>query len=223
MLRLRELFDDARAYRTDKRGYERRQLRQLGASRLDLEVVVKALDGALPVVVSAERASDILNLLALAKEHNLRLVLDVAGEAWKVAPQIAAANVPVIVHPMRAGPETFAALGSREDNAALLHAAGVTIALAYGEAHNARKLRQAVGNAIRAGLPARAALGACTETPARIFGMDGYGAPATGRVANVVVWSGDPFELSSRAERVFIRGREVSLRTRQTALLERYR
>ena len=104
-----------------------------------------------------------------------------------------------------------------------MHAAGVTIALSTGESHNARKLRQAAGNAVRAGLPADAALDAVTDAPARIMGLVAYGTPDAGRVANLVVWSGDPFELSTEVERVFVHGVETSLRSRQTALFERYR
>jgi len=223
MLRLRELFDDARAFKANPRGYDRRELRNLGASRLDLLTVVRALDGELPVFFHVDRASAIVSVLKLAADNNLDAVLASAAEAWKVASQIAAANVPAIVYPLDHGPRSFAALGAREDNAARLHRAGVRIALSTGSTHNARKLRQAAGNAVRAGLPHRAALDAVTDAPARICKMDDYGSLQKGRVANIAVWSGDPFELSSRGERMFIRGREVSLQSRQTALFERYR
>ena len=223
LLRLRELFDDARAYRANRAAYERRQLRELTTSRLDLETVVQALEGALPVVFHVDRASDIASILALSKEQKLRSVLASAAEGWKVAARIADARVPTIVYPFDHGPRTFSALGAREDNAALLHKAGVTLALSTGDTHNARKLRQAAGNAVRAGIPHDVSIDAVTDAPARILNMDTYGAPKQGRVANLVVWSGDPFEISSRAERVFIRGRAVELRSRQTALFERYR
>ncbi len=220
---LREVFDDARAFKADKAGYDRRQVRKLAASRRDLEVAARVLDGKLPVVLHADRAADLLNLLALAREYKLNAVLASAAEGWKVAKQIAAAKVPCIVYPLDNGPRDFAALGAREDNAALLAKAGVTVALSSGESHNARKLRQIAGNAVRAGMPHDAALDAVTDAPARIFGMAGYGSPKVGRVANLAVWSGDPFELSSRVEALVIRGAQVSLRSRQTALLERYR
>jgi imidazolonepropionase-like amidohydrolase len=224
MLRLRELFDDARAYRQNRAAYDRRQLRELDQSRLDLEAVVQALEGTLPVVFHVDRASDIVAVMALAKEQGVRAVIASAAEGWKVAARMAEARVPAIVYPLDHGPRSFAALGAREDNAALMHAAGVTLALSTGESHNARKLRQVAGNAVRAGLPHGAAIDALTDTPARIMGMNqSYGIPKSGRIANVVVWSGDPLELSTHAEKVFIRGRAVDLRSRQTALFERYR
>jgi imidazolonepropionase-like amidohydrolase len=224
LLRLRELFEDARAFKQNAAQFERRQLRRLAASRLDLAALRDALDGRLSVVFHVDRASDILAVLGLAKTHKLRPVLASAAEAWKVAREIAAAQVPVVVYPLDNLPRSFAALGSRDDNAALLSKAGVRLALSTGETHNARKLRQVAGNAIRGGLDRDQALAAVTREPARAVGLEKrYGSVEPGRVANLVVWSGDPFELSTRAEAVIIRGRNVSLRSRQTALFERYR
>jgi imidazolonepropionase-like amidohydrolase len=223
LLRLRELFDDARAYQRNRAGYDRRQLRELSASRLDFEAVVAALEGRLPVVIHVDRASDILAAMAFAEEHALRLVIASAAEAWQVKNELSAAKVPVVIYPFDHGPRSFAALGAREDNAAQLEAAGAVVALSTGESHNARKLRQAAGNAVRGGMSRDGALRAITDTPARIMGVEGYGTPEPGRVANLVVWSGDPFEVSTRVERMMIRGREASLRSRQTALFERYR
>jgi imidazolonepropionase-like amidohydrolase len=223
MLLLRELLDDGRLYRANRAAFDRRQLRRLAHGRLDYEVVARVLGAELPLVVHVDRASDILAVLALAAANQLRLVLASCAEAWKVADAIAKAKVPCIVYPLDHGPRSFAALGAREDNAALLHQAGVTVVLSTGESHNARKLRQEAGNAVRAGLPHAAALDAVTAAPAAALGMSDYGSPAPGRAANLVVWSDDPFELSTRVELVMIRGQLTSLRTRQTALLERYR
>jgi imidazolonepropionase-like amidohydrolase len=223
MLRLRELFDDARAYEKNKAAYTKGQLRELGTSRLDYEVVVRALAGTLPTVVHVDRASDIVNVLALAKANGLKLVLASGAEGWRVAKRIAKADAPVILYGLDHGPRSFSARYAREDNAKRLHKAGVRVAISVGSAHMARKLPQVAGNAVRAGLPYRAALDAVTRAPAEMLGMTDYGAVAPKKIANVVVWSGDPFELSSRATHVFIRGEKQSLRTRQTALFERYK
>ncbi len=223
LLRLRELFEDARDFAKNKAAYNRRQLRELGTSRLDYEVVVRALAAELPTVVHVDRASDIMRVLALGKKVGLRLVLASCAEGWRVAKHIATAKVPVILYGLDHGPRTFAARYAREDNAARLHRAGVAVALSTGSSHMARKLAQVAGNAVRAGLPYRAAIDAVTRAPARMLGMGDYGEIKANQVANVVVWSGDPFELSSRATHMFIRGLPASLRTRQTALFERYR
>jgi imidazolonepropionase-like amidohydrolase len=162
--------------------------------------------------------------LQLAKEFGIRPIIAGGAEAWKVARQLAAAKVPVLVNPLLPGPTSFDKLGARDDNAALLYAAGVNVVITTSDTHNARKLRQLAGNAVRAGLPYEAALAAITRAPAEAFGMaTQYGTIAPGKVANVVVWSGDPFETSSHPTAVVIRGHRVDLANRQTALLNRYR
>jgi imidazolonepropionase-like amidohydrolase len=224
LLRVREAFDDARTFTRTRAAWERNQSRPFAPSRLDLEALAKALGRKLPVVFHVDRASDILASLALAKELDLNPVIAGGAEAWKVAPALAAAKVPVVVFPLLAGPVSFDALGARDDNAARLHAAGVKLAISTGETHNARKLRQVAGNAVRAGLPHAAGIAAITAGPAEALGMSArYGSVAPGKVANLVIWSGDPLEIGTRALRVFIRGREVPLANRQTALLARHR
>lgn len=228
---VREAFDDARAFLKNKAAWERNQSRAFSAGRLDLEALALALGGAgkkpgtkVPVVFHVNRASLILSALAVAKEHDLTPVIAGGAEAWRVRASLAKAKVPVIVHPFVAGPESFDMLAAREDNAALLHAAGVPVAISSGATHNARKLRQAAGNAVRAGLPHTAAVAAVTRVPAEALGMgDRYGTLTAGKVANLVVWSGDPLEPSTRVISVYIRGQKQSLVTRQTRLLQKYR
>ncbi len=224
LLRTREAFDDARTFQKNKAAWERNQSRAFAASRLDLEAIGNALAGKIPVVFHVQAASDILATLALAKEFNVRPILAGGAEAWKVAKQIAAAKIPVIVNPIHPGPTSFDQLGARDDNAALLHAAGVPLVITSNDTHNARKLRQIVGNAVRAGLPHEAALAAVTRTPAEAFGLaTQVGTLAAGKTANIVIWSADPFETSSYPKSVVIRGRNVDLTNRQTMLLNRYR
>jgi imidazolonepropionase-like amidohydrolase len=223
ILRVREAFDDARFFQKNRAAYERNQTRRFAPSRLDLEALSGALDGKLPVVFHVDRAADILAALAVAREFKLRPVIAGGAEAWKVARELAAAKVPVIVFPLQQV-SSFDALGACDDNAARLVAAGVAVALSTGDTHNARKLRQVAGNAVRAGLAPDAALAAITRVPAEALGLGArYGTLAPGKIANFVVWSGDPLELSTRVVDVVIRGKRVSLRTRQTALFEKYR
>ena len=137
--------------------------------------------------------------------------------------QIAAADVPVLVEPMDNIP-TFDALGIRYENAPLLAKGGVKVALMETATENTRDLRQQAGNAVASGMTWEQALRAVTLTPAEILGVAGqYGSIDAGKVANVVVWSGDPFEFTTGVEHVYIRGREIPLRSRQTELLERYK
>ncbi|MBK8994190.1 MAG: amidohydrolase family protein [Myxococcales bacterium] len=224
LLALRELFDDAREFKKNPGGFDKNQMRKLVASRLDLRAVGEALAGKLPVVFHVDRAADILAVLALAKENKLRVLLASAAEGWKVADAIAKAKAPVITYPLDNLPRTFSARHVKDDNAARLHAAGASVIITSGETHNARKLRQIAGNAVRAGLSPDAALDAVTRAPARAFGLDArYGSVEPGRVANLALWSGDPFELSTKLEALIVRGQRVSLASRQTALFERYK
>lgn len=224
LLRVREAFDDARTFQKNRASWERNQSRPFAASRLDLEAITNALAGKLTVVFHVHRAADILGTIQLAKEFNLRPIIAGGEEGWKVAKQIAAAKIPVLVDPISPGPTSFDTLGTREDNAALLHAAGVSVVITTSETHNARKLRQLAGNAVRAGLPHEAAIAAITRAPAEAFGMaKDYGTITSGKIANVVVWSGDPLETTSYPTNVIIRGQRVDLANRQTALFNRYR
>lgn len=175
------------------------------------------------VVFNVNRASDILQVIAFAGEHGLNPVISGAAEGWMVAQQLAEAGVPVLLDPLANVPANFDTLGARLDNAALLHEAGVTIAFSGMGSHQARKLRQAAGNAVANGLPWEAALAALTVNPATIFGIEpGYGTIDPGSGADIVIWSGDPLEVTTGADQVIINGRLVDMVSRQTLLLERY-
>jgi len=221
--RLRELLEDARLFVTRREAWEKNQSRQFPWSRSDLEALRPLIEREIPLVVAADRASDIEALLRLAEEQKIDVVVRGGAEAHLLATEIAAARVPVILDPFVYGPGSYDQVHGRSDNAARLHAAGVTIALSTYSGHNVRKLRQLAGNAVRDGLPWEVALEAITAAPARIFGMGDHGTLARGSVANVVVWSGDPLEIGERVERIWIAGRPFEPRSRQTELFERYR
>jgi imidazolonepropionase-like amidohydrolase len=129
----------------------------------------------------------------------------------------------VVIDPVENAPESFDRLGARADSAALLERAGVTVLLSTFSTHNARKLRQWAGNAVREGMTHAGALRAVTAAPAQVFGLKRLGTLRPGQRADLVVWSGDPFEPLTQVERVLIGGRDISLRHRQRALAERYR
>jgi imidazolonepropionase-like amidohydrolase len=220
---LRQAFDDARFYGTHKAQYDANATRTLWLRRMDLEALLPVLRGEQPLVITAHRASDIETALRFAEEFKLKLVLRGASEAWLMADEIVRAHVPVIIDPLEDLPGQFDRLRSRSDNAALLSRAGVSVVLSTFSSHQARLLWQRAGNAVRLGMDHDAAIRAVTEAPADAFGLKGYGRLEAGAVANVVVWSGDPLQIGTRVEHAFVRGREQSLETRQTLLLNRYR
>lgn len=183
------------------------------------------LDRGGPFVFHVDRAADILQVLAFARREKVRAVISGGVEAWRVARELAAADVPVILDPLENLPQSFDEVGATLENAARLHAAGVRIAfsLADTEPHNIRKIRQAAGNAVAHGLPWDVGLAAITRVPAEIFGVgDRMGSIAVGRPADLVLWSGDPLEVTSLADHVFIGGEAQPLATRQTELRDRY-
>ena len=221
--RLRRVLNDAREYAARRADFRRAQIQPLSASAADLEALQPVLRGELPLLVVANRRSDIETALRIAREYKLKLILAGAAEGWMISGEIAAAGVPVLVEPMDNIP-TFDALGIRYENAPLLAKGGVKVALMETATENTRDLRQQAGNAVASGMTWEQALRAVTLTPAEVFGVaDRYGSLDAGKVANVVVWTGDPFDFATGVEHVYIRGREIPLRSRQTELLERYK
>jgi imidazolonepropionase-like amidohydrolase len=227
--RLRDLLDNARAYGRRKADYERGQMRPVPYRREDLEALLPVVSGTLALVIAADRAADIEAALALAADLGLHLVIAGGAEAWQVADQLAAARVPVLTGAMNNIPQSFNALGSRQENAALLRKAGVTVALIGNgagdeELFNVRNLRFEAGNAVAYGMGWDDALRSVTLAPAEVFGVsDRVGALAPGLEGNVVIWSGDPFEFATTVEHVLVRGHEYTAPSRQDLLIQRYR
>jgi hypothetical protein len=174
------------------------------------------------VVFFVERANDIREVVRFAKARGMKPVIAGATEAWVVARELAEAGVPVILDPLESLPNDFDKLGSRFDNAKLLHEAGVVIAFSQANSFQLRKNRQLAGNAVAHGLPWEAALAAITSSPAAIFGLGARGRIEAGQAADLVLWSGDPLEVTTVAEQVWIAGSPVTMRSRQTELRDRY-
>ncbi len=230
LVRLRELFADVRAYQRRRSDYETGDTREFAASRADLEALIPVVEGRLPLLLNADKASDIESALRIAREFKLRLMIGGGAEAWMVVEQLAKADIPVFTGAMNNIPSSFSSLGTRQDNAAILRRAGIRVAIVGNaggsseDAFNARNLKYEAGNAVAYGLTWEEALRAITLTPAEIFGVEGrIGSLRAGRDANIVIWSGDPFEFSTRVEAVFIRGRRITEPSRQDMLSERYK
>jgi imidazolonepropionase-like amidohydrolase len=183
------------------------------------------LSGAGPVVFDVDRASDIRQVIALAKREKLHAVIKGGTEAWRVGSELAAAHIPVLLDPLVDLPASFDRVGATLENAARLNRAGVKIAFSLDDPqpHNIRKVRQTAGIAVAHGLPWEAALAALTSNPAEIFGVSSHnGSIARGRPADLVLWSGDPLEVTTLAQRVFIEGQSQPMQSRQTLLRDRY-
>ncbi len=221
---LRAMLDDVRAYAKNRSNYDLGHSRAYDLSREDLEALIPVVEGREPLIVSVHRAADIRQVLRLAREQSLMVILEGAEEGWRVAPEIAAAHVPVLLDGRADLPESFDVIGSTLENAAKLSAAGVLIAIENPPIYEGgRTPRIDAGRAVAHGLPFGAALASITVNPATIFGMEGrIGSLAPGRDADLVVWSGDPLEPLSAPTAIIIKGVEMPLRSRDLDLRDRY-
>lgn len=187
-----------------------------------LEALVPVVKGEMPVIARAHRLDDIWTAIRIADEFKLKLILSHATEGWKIAGEIAKRGIPVLVGPINTQPASIETLGATYENADILHRAGVKIAIQTGDAHNVRNLPYMAGIATAYGLPPEEALKAITINPAEIFGVPNLGVLKPGAIANVAVFDGDPLQPRTKLLHLFIAGRKIELRSRQTDLAEKY-
>jgi imidazolonepropionase-like amidohydrolase len=189
------------------------------------DTLARYLNGGGRVMVGVHRAADIRQLLRWSQRHGVRIAIQGGAEAWMLGPQLAAAKVPVFVDPLANLPASFDEIGATLENAARLRAAGVQVGFSQNDkaSHNARKIRQSAGNAVANGLPWEDGLAGLTRVPADALGVgDRLGTIAVGKRADLVLWTGDPLDVSTVASRVWFDGLAIPMRSRQTELRDRY-
>ena len=194
----------------------------------DLAALRPVVRGAMPLALLVDREADIRQAIAVGRDFGIRVVIVGGAEAWRVADELAASNVGVVLDPLDDLPFTYQTLGARRDNAAILSRAGVPIAFMvsgqtiYLSYNVGTALREGAGLAAANGLPRGEALRAITSGPAQVWtGTAGQGL-AVGAPGDLVVWDGDPLEPASAPRHVVIAGTDVSRVTRQTLLRDRY-
>jgi len=204
-------------------------------TRFDAAALVPVLQGRQALLVHVERARDILNVIGLKRDYpSLKIVLVGATEGWLVADRIAASRVPVIASAVNDLPANFEQIAATQSNVGRMRDAGVHVAIGMIDDNDTRYLfneRQYAGNLVAlADVPGASgvrwgeALAMITSRPAEVLGMGReIGSLVSGRRADVVIWSGDPLQVSSNAEAVFIDGVQQPMDTRQTKLRERYK
>jgi imidazolonepropionase-like amidohydrolase len=222
---LKKILRDARDYADAKDARARDASLPRRDVDLKLEALIPVVRGAMPVIMNANTEHDIKGAIAFADEMKVKMILAGGIEAYRVADQLKAKNIPVIVGPVLRMP-------NREDdaydaafaNAGLLVKAGVKIAFQTSDSAHSRDLPYHAGMAAAFGLPKEEALKAVTIYPAQIFGVaDRIGSIETGKMANLIVTDGDPLEIVTQVKHLFINGREVSLTSRHTELYEKYK
>ncbi len=192
-------------------------------SRADVKALIPLVKGEIPLLVDARRAADIRQVIALKQRHPaLNIVITHATEGWRVAKALAEHDIAVILDPESNLPSSFDQLGATLHNASRLANAGVKVSIGM-ESHNIRLARQHAGNAVANGLTWHDGLAALTINVARLYGIDDrLGSVEPGKQADLVIWSGDPLEVTETAEQVFIGGELVDKVSRQSKLRDRY-
>ena len=225
LVQLRQALDDAKDFSRNRKAALAGDHRDYVLSYADLAALEPLVNGTKPLLVRTNRASDISVILELAKNFQLQLILSSALEGWMVADEIAKAQVPVIIDPIHNLPNSYESLGARLDNAKLLADAGVKLlftGMDWHNTHNAYLVRQSAGNAVANGLDKSVAIAAMTTNPAQLFNAPVTGDIAIGDIADLVLWGGDPLELTSEAELVMIEGDIIPMKSRSLQLRDRY-
>lgn len=185
------------------------------------ETLTALLNGEKPLVASASRSSDLLQLIKIKQEYGVNIVIAGGEDAARVKSQLAEAEIPVMIKVVANLPGSFDSLHASLTTAGELEKAGVKVILFSPDSHMSKNLRLDAGNAISYGMTPQGALEAMTSNIAETFDMDS-GEIAVGRAADLVLWSADPFEISSNVESLWINGEKVSTESRQDKLRDRY-
>jgi len=233
---LRQAFLDAQDYQQHWAEYEKKKSEAAAKTDdkekkppsqpkrdLKLEALLPYLAGQKPIILAAEEASDLESAVNLAREFNLKFVLNHVSHSQPVLDYVAQLKVPVIVGPIYETPKPFERFDAVYSLPAQLNKRGVKIAFASFDAHNARNLPYQAGFATAFGLPYDDALKAITLNAAEIWGVaDKLGSLDVGKTANVVVATGDPLDVKTDVKQVFIDGQEIPMTSRQTRLRDQY-
>ena len=188
----------------------------------DVKALYKLVNNDLPLIMKANRASDLLKLIELKEKYNLNLIIMGAQEAGLVAERIAKSNIPLIINPINNIPGSFDELASNINLAGKLEKQGITLMFNAPRDHNYHLIRQGAGVAVAHGMSYAGAMKALTSSPVEVFGLGDRGHLTQGKIADLIIWDADPLEPSSIPEKVFINGKDIDLTTRMSRLTERY-
>ena len=188
----------------------------------DVKALFRLINEKLPLIIKANRASDILKLLELKKKYNLNLIIMGAQEASLVAKEILASNTSLIVNPTNNIPGSFDELASNINLSSRLEQEGIKLMFNASRDHNYHLIRQGAGIAVANGMSYGGAIRALTSNVADSFNIARRGLIKPGNIADLVIWEADPLEPSSMPEKVFINGVDMDLTTRSTRLRDRY-
>jgi imidazolonepropionase-like amidohydrolase len=191
---------------------------------LRYDAMVPAVRGEMPILVDANTVAQMRDVIKFMDSLKVKVIIHGASEGWQFADTLAARRVPVILDGATGVPGNDDPYDLIYANPGVLQKAGVQLAFATGGASSARDLPYEVGLSIAYGLDPEEGLKAMTINPARMFGVDrDYGSIEVGKVANVIVTTGDPIDIRSQIKEVFVKGRRMQFDDRHTKLYEQYR
>jgi hypothetical protein len=224
LLALRDIFTEAARYKVHQGELKNfpflyPRLRSVE----DYEAVLKVLEREIPLVIQVNRAADIEAAVKLSEDFGFNLILASAIESWKVAEKLGKRKIPVIVFPVNNLPESFDIINARSDLAGVLEKNEVPVIISTFDAHKVRMLRQLAGIAVREGMTYSGAIASISSLPAKVFGLSKTGSIKEGYRANLVLWEGDPLEISTQVKMLLVDGKSMPLTSRQTDLFKRYR
>lgn len=223
---LNQYIEDSKFYKRIQNEYATSPAgKQKPDNNSTLEAMGDVIDGTIPVIISVDREADILKAIEWSKQHpEMKFVFSSVAEGWRVADQIAEAGIPCLVGPLLRLPSRAHDYYQRPyQNAALLHEAGVKIAIRTGNTENVRNLPFNAGYAATYGLGREEALKAITIYPAQIFGVDHLiGSVEQGKIANLVIANGDILETMTQIDQVFINGFKIPMSSRHTQLYDQF-
>ncbi len=228
---MRQAFTDAQGYAAKWEEYSKKKTAAKPGENppsppsrdLKLEALLPYLEGKKPVIVKAEEPNDVETAYALAQDFKLRVILNGLTHSQAIYDKIAQWKVPVILGSIYDDPKESQRYDAVYKMPGELSKRGVKIAFASFDAHQVRNLPYAAGFAVAFGLPYDEAMKALTLYPAQIWGVDDQlGSLDVGKTANVVVASGDPLDVKTVVQHVFIQGKDIPMVNRQTELRDRY-
>ena len=188
----------------------------------DIQALYKLANTDLPLIIEANRASDILKLIDLKNKYNLNLVIMGAQEATLVIEQLKDSDIPLIVNPINNIPNSFDELASNINASARLEDAGITLMFNAPRDHNYHLIRQGAGVAVANGMSYSGAIKALSSNVSKAFKLGSKGLIEEGASADLMIWDADPLEPSSMPIKVFINGVDTDLTTRSSRLRDRY-
>lgn len=223
--RIRAIFDQTLDYERNQSRAMRGQSQDYLLSFSDMEALFAVLSGDKKLVMEMGSEAELRGAIALKEDYGIDIIIQGAQEAWKVAAELAEAEIPVIIHPEHNTMGNVTMAGTTFSNAQRLEAAGVKFAIysGNGSLYYGHHVLQFAGMAVAHGLSHEEAVRSITLSPAEMFGFDDVsGSLDVGKEGDVVVWDGDPLEVTSNTDHVIVRGVEYELVSRRTLLRDRY-